>query len=114
MSLQNPLNILLIPPILYLLSLIVYPPHPAPKDLAKEYDPNIYNWLPSKHPETLVHQAYTPKQLIHHDGKDGGRILLAIMNVSGKKERTVFDVTSGKSFYGPGMLIESPLILCPV
>jgi hypothetical protein len=103
MSLQNPLNVILLPPILYLLSLIFYPPLKPAKDLPREYDPNIYNWLPLNHPDVLLYKCYSPKQLVIHDGKDGGRILLAIMNVaSGKGERTVFDVTSGRSFYGPG------------
>jgi hypothetical protein len=37
--------------------------------------------------------------------KDGGKILLAIMNTGRKGEkleRTVFDVSAGRTFYGPG------------
>lgn len=37
---------------------------------------------------------YTPKTLEKFDGKDGGKILLAI-------DRHVFDVSNGRNFYGP-------------
>ncbi|GFZ45565.1 hypothetical protein JCM24511_03293 [Saitozyma sp. JCM 24511] len=98
MTLSNPLNLLLIPPILYLAFRIVVP---------GEYDADVYNWMPAKHPEVIVHRKYTAAELAELDGKDGGRILLAIMRVGrdGKVskglERTVFDVSNGRSFYGP-------------
>jgi hypothetical protein len=38
---------------------------------------------------------YTPRSLAKFSGLDGGRILLAIAG-------TVFDVTAGRGFYGPG------------
>jgi len=50
--------------------------------------------MPSSHPETSVFKTYTPKTLEPFSGKNGGKILLAI-------DRHVFDVTSGKNFYGP-------------
>ena len=47
----------------------------------------------------LKKQDFTPEQLREYDGKaNNGRILIA---VNGK----VFDVTKGKRFYGPGMLV---------
>lgn len=42
----------------------------------------------------MLFKIYTPKTLEPFDGKNGGRILLAISG-------TVFDVTSGRNFYGP-------------
>lgn len=50
--------------------------------------------MPKSHPPTLLYQTYTPKTLVKYDGKDGGRILLAINGM-------VFDVTAGRNFYGP-------------
>jgi membrane-associated progesterone receptor component len=122
MSFQNPINALLIPPILYLLSLIIYPSHPSSsssspnsKDtqaLPSTYDPAVYNWLPAKHPDVLVYKKYTPKELAVYDGKEsqGGRILLAIQRVKG--ERTVFDVGSGRGFYGPGTCLSQVWRVC--
>jgi membrane-associated progesterone receptor component len=109
MTLSNPLNLLLIPPILYLAFRIVFPSHPpSTKVVPGEYDADVYNWMPAKHPEVIVHRKYTASELAELDGKGGGRILLAIMRVGrdGKVskglERTVFDVSNGRSFYGPG------------
>jgi len=72
----------------------------------------------SKHPQCLVHKKYTPVELAVYDGKQPGgqgRLLLAIqrrMKAKDEKaekgwtevrlERTVFDVSSGRGFYGPG------------
>ena len=106
--LSNPLNVLLLFPILYLLSLVIFPPTLDPstsKPLPSTYNPDVYNWLPATHPEVLVHRKFTPKDLSVFDGKDGGRICLAILKEKGKdgrQERTVFDVSSGRGFYGPG------------
>lgn len=49
------------------------------------------------HPPTVLFRVYTPKSLVRFDGREGseGRILLAIGGV-------VFDVSAGRSFYGPG------------
>jgi membrane-associated progesterone receptor component len=46
-------------------------------------------------PEPLVFKTFTPRTLKPFNGTDDPRVLLA---VQGK----VFDVTAGKSFYGPG------------
>ena len=59
--------------------------------------------MPKSHPPTVLFRIYTPKTLVKYDGTDGGRILLAING-------TVFDVTAGRSFYGPGgvFLLSGP------
>ncbi|ODN84591.1 hypothetical protein L202_00507 [Cryptococcus amylolentus CBS 6039] len=107
MSLNNPLNLLLIPPILYLAYRVFVPADLAEEEPVTEYTPDQYNWLPAKHPDVLCHKKYTPQELSKYDGVKTQRILLAIMRVGddGKLnpngERTVFDVTAGKTFYGP-------------
>ena len=67
------------------------------------------------HPPTILFTTYTPRTLVRFDGKDGGRILLAIAS-------TVFDVTAGRGFYCPGrrgtemlegVLIDSTMIAPP-
>ena len=58
----------------------------------------------------LCYRNYTTQELAKYDGIKDERILLAIMRVprdgkipgGGKCERTVFDVTMGRNFYGPG------------
>jgi hypothetical protein len=117
MSLSNPLNLVLITAILYLVFRIVFPSHPnTPATLPDTYNEAVYNWMPAKHAEVLCYREYTAPELAKLDGKDGGRICLAIMRVGrdGKVakglERTVFDVSNGKSFYGPG----EPNFLCPL
>ncbi|AFR97974.1 hypothetical protein CNAG_01771 [Cryptococcus neoformans var. grubii H99] len=99
MSLSNPLNLLLVPPFLFLAYRILVPPPP--------HSPPEYNALPAEHPHVICHSTFTPAQLAQYDGTKGDRILLAIMRVTpdGKidpnGERTVFDVSAGKTFYGP-------------
>jgi hypothetical protein len=77
-----------------------------------------YQSQPSKHPQSLVHKKYTPTELAEYDGKQPGgqgRLLLAIQRRMKAKdetaergwtevrlERTVFDVSAGRGFYGPG------------
>ncbi|WWC86411.1 uncharacterized protein L201_001287 [Kwoniella dendrophila CBS 6074] len=105
MSFSNPLNILLIFPILYLVFRLIVP-HPVKQTpAASTYSEEVYNWLPSKHPEIICCKKYTSKELSNYDGIKNKRILLAILRVDQKtgqwKERTVFDVTAGKTFYGP-------------
>ena len=60
--------------------------------------------MPRAHPPTILFTTYTPRTLVKFDGKDGGRILLAIAG-------TVFDVTAGRGFYGPGKT-SRVLMLC--
>lgn len=55
--------------------------------------------IEAKHPEVLLFRNYSPIDLLPYDGNSkehGGRIL---MGVNG----SVYDVTRGRSFYGPGM-----------
>ncbi|KAK4686164.1 hypothetical protein P7C73_g3968, partial [Tremellales sp. Uapishka_1] len=108
MSLSNPLNVFLLGPIFYLVWKIVFPELPvSPKELPSTYSEDEYNWLPAKHPEVLCHQKFTPAQLSEYDGVKSERILLAVMKVgrdgklSKERERTVFDVSAGRGFYGP-------------
>ncbi|KAI6012204.1 cytochrome b5-like heme/steroid binding domain-containing protein [Pisolithus marmoratus] len=94
-DLGTPINTALLVYILYSVQKIVFPPLPdlAPKSVPTEFKDG-YSWMPKSHPPTLLYQTYTPKSLSKYDGKDGGRILLAISNM-------VFDVTAGRNFYGP-------------
>ena len=61
--------------------------------------------MPRAHPPTILFTTYTPRTLVRFDGKDGGRILLAIAG-------TVFDVTAGRGFYGPGKAAGTELEGC--
>ncbi|KAK9455996.1 cytochrome b5-like heme/steroid binding domain-containing protein [Dipodascopsis uninucleata] len=45
--------------------------------------------------EPLVYQKFTPKSLSPFNGVDNDKVLLAVKG-------TVYDVTAGRSFYGPG------------
>jgi len=59
-----------------------------------------YSWMPKSHPPTVLFKVYTPKSLEPLNGNEkDGRILLAI-------NRIVFDVTSGRNFYGPSKLVS--------
>ncbi|KAL7419308.1 Dihydrodipicolinate synthase [Cryptotrichosporon argae] len=101
MSLSNPLNLALLGPIAYLVYRTVFPSIPVAVE-ATSYNAAEYNWAPAAHPSVLCYRTYTPRSLAEYDGK-GERILLAIMRVRAGKfvERTVFDVSAGRSFYGP-------------
>lgn len=92
-----PVNTVLILAILYYTQKIVFPSVSIPSTPPTEFK-NGYSWMPKSHPPTVLFKTYTPKTLSPFDGKDGGRILLAI---KGK----VFDVTAGRNFYGPGTFI---------
>ena len=98
-DLSLPINTALSALILYTIKNIIWPPIKESDTIATDYNKS-YNWLPAKHPETVVFRTFTPKTLEPFNGKDGGRILLAI---KGK----VFDVTAGRSFYGPGRMVRS-------
>lgn len=91
---QTPVNTALLMYILYSVQKIVFPPISVPKALPQEFKQG-YSWMPKSHPPTVLFQRYTPKTLVPFDGKDNGRILLAINGI-------VFDVTAGRNFYGPG------------
>lgn len=97
-SLSNPINTGLALLVLYYVQTIVFPSASRPRsatEVPTSYEKG-YSWMPASHPPTVVYKTYTPRTLEPFNGRDGGRILLAI---NGK----VFDVTTGRSFYGPGM-----------
>ncbi len=116
----NPVNLVLLVPLLYFVYLTLNPQvPPSGKTRPTTYQGDGYDWMPPSHPECTLLRSYTPKELSVFDGKtpspDGkpGKILLAIERrerVKGedgqwtfeRKERTVFDVSAGRSFYGPG------------
>jgi membrane-associated progesterone receptor component len=93
-DLGAPINTVLLLAIVYYTQRIVYPPISTPTTTPSEFK-SSYSWMPKTHAPTLLFKTYTPKTLAPFDGRDGGRILLAI---KGK----VFDVTAGRNFYGPG------------
>jgi hypothetical protein len=50
----------------------------------------------AKHPEVMVFKNYTPLDLLPYDGLGKeGRILMAVNG-------SIYDVTRGRNFYGPG------------
>ncbi|KAG2204649.1 hypothetical protein INT47_011944 [Mucor saturninus] len=51
--------------------------------------------IKAKHPNVIVFKNYTPVELLPYNGTEDSRIL---MGVNG----SVYDVTQGRSFYGPG------------
>ncbi|KAI0065213.1 cytochrome b5 [Artomyces pyxidatus] len=96
-SLSTPINTALLLYILYLLQRILLPRTSVPAKPHSEFKAS-YSWMPRAHPPTLLYTTYTPRTLAPFNGlgdaEGGGRILLAIAG-------TVFDVTAGRSFYGP-------------
>ncbi|KAI9435162.1 cytochrome b5-like heme/steroid binding domain-containing protein [Lactarius indigo] len=84
-SLSHPINTALLLYTLYLIQRTVFPSTSVPRKPPTEFKAG-YSWLPRAHAPT--------GPLYDFDGKDGGRILLAIAG-------TVFDVTAGRGFYGP-------------
>lgn len=93
-SLASPVNTALLLYILYQAQRILLPSNKLPAQTPSEFKAG-YSWMPKSHPPTLLYTTYTPKTLEPFSGRDGGRILLAI-------DGTVFDVTAGRNFYGPG------------
>jgi membrane-associated progesterone receptor component len=89
----SPINTALLLYILYSIQRIVFPSTKTPSKLPGDFKGG-YSWIPESHPPTLLYKTYTPKTLDPFHGKNGGRILLAIDGI-------VFDVTAGRSFYGP-------------
>ncbi|KAN0064387.1 Dihydrodipicolinate synthase [Thecaphora frezii] len=108
---SNPLNLLLFALFLYILAPLLLPTdarsskhtptlHEARSHATAPSD--RYTFLASHHPDTVEWRRYTPRTLALYDGTNPSpspsapaRILLAI-------NRKVFDVTSGRNFYGPG------------
>ncbi|KAJ3888308.1 cytochrome b5-like heme/steroid binding domain-containing protein [Lentinula edodes] len=89
----TPINTALLLFIIYSVQKIVFPSTSPPKEIPNEFRSG-YSWLPKSHQPTVLFKTYTPKTLEPFHGKDNGRILLAINGI-------VFDVTAGRSFYGP-------------
>jgi Cytochrome b5-like Heme/Steroid binding domain len=103
LSLSHPINTALLLYILYLLQRIIFPSTSVPRIPPSEFKAG-YSWRPRSHAPALLFTTYTPRTLVKFDGQDGGRILLAIAG-------TVFDVTAGRGFYGPGKKIKKKLRL---
>jgi membrane-associated progesterone receptor component len=93
--LDTPANILLLAPIAYYIYSIAFPSTFSKPGITEWREG--YSWRPAQHPPTILYKRYSPKTLAPFDGKDGGRILLAIKG-------TVFDVSAGRGFYGPGAI----------
>lgn len=79
MTIFTPVNLILLSMVVYLL-ITRLRPSPKVKLVASE---------------AFVFKTYTPKTLQPFNGTDDPRVLLAV-------EGKVFDVSSGRSFYGPG------------
>jgi len=97
---DTPLNALLLLPIIYLAWDIVFPKPATPArgaPIPSSYE-KAYAWKPKSHPPVILFKKYSPKTLEPFSGQNGTKILLAINKV-------VYDVTAGRSFYGPGALI---------
>jgi membrane-associated progesterone receptor component len=93
-SLAHPINTALLLYILYLVQRVLVPSTSNPRSAPTEFKAG-YSWKPRAHAPALLFQTYTPRTLAKYSGHDNGRILLAITG-------TVFDVTAGRGFYGPG------------
>ena len=98
----TPVNTALLLYILYSIQRIIFPPTSSakPESIPSEFKAG-YSWMPKSHPPTLLYRVYTPRTLEPFNGKDDGRILLAIDGI-------VFDVTAGRNFYGPSEFFSYP------
>ncbi|KAH8826693.1 cytochrome b5-like heme/steroid binding domain-containing protein [Flagelloscypha sp. PMI_526] len=92
-ELGTPVNTALLLYILYSVQRTLLPSPSLPSKVPNEFKSG-YSWMPKSHPPVVLYKTYTPKTLEPFHGRDGGRILLAINGL-------VFDVTDGRSFYGP-------------
>lgn len=92
-DLTLPVNSALLLYVLYCVQRIVFPSTSTPSRAPSEFKEG-YSWMPKSHPPTLLFKTYTPKTLAPFNGENGQRILLSIQGV-------VYDVTAGRSFYGP-------------
>jgi hypothetical protein len=93
-SFSHPVNTALLLYILYLLQRIILPSASVPRTPPTEFKGG-YSWMPRTHAPSVLFTTYTSRSLAKFSGVDGRRILLAIAG-------TVFDVTAGRGFYGPG------------
>jgi len=94
-DLGTPINTALFVYIIYYVGRIIFPSKSNQSTIAHEFK-SSYSWMPKSHSQVVVYTVYTPESLAPFDGKDGGRILLAIDGI-------VFDVSNGRHFYGPGV-----------
>lgn len=101
-DLGTPINTALFVYILYSVQRIIFPSVSSPKNIPNEFKAG-YSWMPKTHPPTVLFKTYTAKTLEPFNGTDGGRILLAIKGI-------VFDVTTGRNFYGPSTFLTSSVI----
>ncbi|KAI8137521.1 cytochrome b5-like heme/steroid binding domain-containing protein [Fennellomyces sp. T-0311] len=63
------------------------------RSYAQSSKPNV---IPAKHPDVIVFKNYTPKELTPFDGTgEDGKVLMAVNG-------SIYDVTRGRNFYGPG------------
>lgn len=122
MTVINLVDIILVIALAYITFTLLFPAIRPRIKPAPQHGPGSYHFQPTTHPECLVYKTYTPSNLVKFDGKGvnkNGRLLLAIERRMKAKdasqsrgwtevrlERTVFDVTSGASFYGPGKWIS--------
>lgn len=97
-ALSSPINTALLLYTVYQVQKLLFPSNSIPpaEKTPTEFKQS-YSWMPARHPPTLLFTTYTPKTLEPFSGRNdsNGRILL---NIKG----TVFDVSAGRSFYGPG------------
>ncbi|EFX02429.1 DNA damage response protein [Grosmannia clavigera kw1407] len=84
-GLATPLNMLLLAVVLYTAYVFMRPA--APPALAKD-------------PPAIVFRTFTPRSLLPLNGTDGQPVYLAVRG-------RVFDVSSGRNFYGPGGMYEN-------
>jgi membrane-associated progesterone receptor component len=94
LNLGTPINTALFLYILYSVQRIIFPSKSKPATIPNEFKAG-YSWLPKAHQPSVLFKIYTPTTLQPFNGRDNERILLAING-------TVFDVTAGRNFYGPG------------
>lgn len=99
-NLTNPLNIVLVVLAFYLLASLIPSAPDFPTAASLPTKPTEYNWRPESHPPATVWRSWRPEELrgydgTRHDGEEQGKIMFAI-------RRKVYDVTSGRGFYGPG------------
>lgn len=98
-QIQNPVNVVLLVVLSYLLLPLLSPYAFSKTRSIPTSHLESYSWLPPSHPESIVWKEYTPRSLRRYDGTSAqegpdNRILFAIRG-------RVYDVTSGRNFYGP-------------
>lgn len=85
--------------------------NPSLPDLSQlPNSPTAYNWRPATRPPTAVWRTFTAAELSKFDGTASGKEAEAngMIGMDGKAKilfairRRVYDVSSGRSFYGPG------------